>query len=167
MVCWYELKLLPYHWRCLACHTLMDDVHLLTARHFRYELRRGGKIFSSKFGAREVCIAPQAIRYARGPGFACTRPTSSTTGQKEIDLIWWLIKWLGADNVWQPRRGRWLSDWLAVVWLAWRKSKPTRNLFPVGLWQLIYDLILRPTQQFTINLLLLPLFITVLIRIIL
>ena len=37
----------------------MDDVHLLTARHFRYELRRGGKIFSSKFGAREVCIAPQ------------------------------------------------------------------------------------------------------------
>ena len=38
---------------------LMDDVHLLTARHFRYELRRGGKIFSSKFGAREVCIAPQ------------------------------------------------------------------------------------------------------------
>ena len=39
----------------------MDDVHLLTARHFRYELRRGGKIFSSKFGAREVCIAPQAV----------------------------------------------------------------------------------------------------------
>ena len=37
---------------------LMDDVHLLTARHFRYELRQG-KIFSSKFGAREVCIAPQ------------------------------------------------------------------------------------------------------------
>ena len=33
---------------------LMDDVHLLTARHFC-----GGKIFSSKFGAREVCIAPQ------------------------------------------------------------------------------------------------------------
>ena len=32
----------------------MDDVHLLTARHFR-----GGKIFSSRFGAREVCIAPQ------------------------------------------------------------------------------------------------------------
>ena len=24
----------------------------MTARHFRYELRRGGKIFSSKFGAR-------------------------------------------------------------------------------------------------------------------
>ena len=38
----------------------MDDVHLLTARHFRHELCRGGKIFSSKFGAREVCIAPQA-----------------------------------------------------------------------------------------------------------
>ena len=39
----------------------MDYVHLLTARHFRYELCRGGKIFSSKFGAREVkvCIAPQ------------------------------------------------------------------------------------------------------------
>ena len=36
---------------------LMDDVQLLTARHFRYELRQ--KIFSSKFGAREVCIAPQ------------------------------------------------------------------------------------------------------------
>ena len=36
---------------------LMDDVHLLTARHFRY-----GKIFSSKFGAREVCIAPQETR---------------------------------------------------------------------------------------------------------
>ena len=29
---------------------LMDDVHLLTARHFRSELRRGGKIFSCKFG---------------------------------------------------------------------------------------------------------------------
>ena len=43
----------------------MDDVHLLTARHFRYELRRGGKIFSSKFGAREACIAPQA-KLARG-----------------------------------------------------------------------------------------------------
>ena len=43
----------------------MDDVHLLTARHFRYELRknfRGGKIFSSKFGAREVCIAPQDVK---------------------------------------------------------------------------------------------------------
>ena len=40
---------------------LMDDVHLLTARHFRYELRRGGKIFSNKFGAREVCIVPQKI----------------------------------------------------------------------------------------------------------
>ena len=39
--------------------TLMDDVHLSTARHFRCELRRGGKIFSSKFGAREVCIGPQ------------------------------------------------------------------------------------------------------------
>ena len=38
---------------------LMDDVHLLTARHFRYELRSGEKIFSSKFEAREVCIASQ------------------------------------------------------------------------------------------------------------
>ena len=49
---------------------LMDDVHLLTARHFCFDGRclspdssplslRGGKIFSSKFGAREVCIAPQ------------------------------------------------------------------------------------------------------------
>ena len=45
-----------------APNLLMDDVHLLTARHFRFrELRqqlRGGKIFSSKFGARKVCIAP-------------------------------------------------------------------------------------------------------------
>ena len=47
----------------------MDDVHPLTARHFRhfrhfrYELRRGGKIFSSKFEAREVCIAPQISAY--------------------------------------------------------------------------------------------------------
>ena len=37
---------------------LMDDVHHLTARHLRYELR-GVKIFSSKFGAGEVCIASQ------------------------------------------------------------------------------------------------------------
>ena len=38
----------------------MDNVHPLTARHFRYELRlRGGKIFISKFEAREVCIASQ------------------------------------------------------------------------------------------------------------
>ena len=39
---------------------LMDDIHHLKARHFRYELCRGGKIFSSKtkFGARKVCIAP-------------------------------------------------------------------------------------------------------------
>ena len=37
--------------------SLMDDIHLLTAHYFRYELRlRGGKIFSSKFGAHEVCI---------------------------------------------------------------------------------------------------------------
>ena len=44
------------------CIILMDDVHLLTARHFRYEYElRGGKIFSRKFGAREVCIAPQCI----------------------------------------------------------------------------------------------------------
>ena len=43
--------------------TLMDDVHhlTLTARHFRYELRRGEKIFtfSSKFRVREVCSALQ------------------------------------------------------------------------------------------------------------
>ena len=48
----------PSRPKALETH-LMDDVHLLTARHFRYELRRGGKIFSSKFVAREVCIAPQ------------------------------------------------------------------------------------------------------------
>ena len=48
----------------------MDDFHLLTARHFRYELRRGGKIFSCKFGAREVCIAPQNMSK---PLF-CARP---------------------------------------------------------------------------------------------
>ena len=40
-------------------YRLMDDIHLLTAHHFRYELRYGGKIFSTKFGAREVCIASQ------------------------------------------------------------------------------------------------------------
>ena len=36
----------------------MDDIHHLTARHFRYERR---KIFSSIFGARKVCIAPQNL----------------------------------------------------------------------------------------------------------
>ena len=61
---------------------LIDDVHLLTARQatfaksyvvngvskklasgvstlLMYKLRRGGKIYSSQFGAREVCIASQ------------------------------------------------------------------------------------------------------------
>ena len=33
----------------------MDDINHLTARHFCYEQRQ--KIFSSKFGAREGCIA--------------------------------------------------------------------------------------------------------------
>ena len=40
---------------------LMDDIHLLTASHFRsrYELH-GGKMFSSyEFEAREVCFASQ------------------------------------------------------------------------------------------------------------
>ena len=52
-----ELNILPV----VKVMSLMDGVHLLIARHFRYELRRGEKIFSSKFGAREVYIAPHVI----------------------------------------------------------------------------------------------------------
>ena len=40
---------------------LMDDVYLLTARHFPYELRRSRKFFSSIFGVREVTIWPQLL----------------------------------------------------------------------------------------------------------
>ena len=38
----------------------MDDINHLTARHFCYEQRQ--KIFSSKFGAREGCIANRQDR---------------------------------------------------------------------------------------------------------
>ena len=34
---------------------LMDDVHLSTARHFRYELHFPAENFQQPFGAREVC----------------------------------------------------------------------------------------------------------------
>ena len=65
----------------------MDDVHLLTARHLRYELRRGGKVFSSNFGAREVCIAPQVtfVCYSNQSPIARTRPQS---GWNEVIGLW-------------------------------------------------------------------------------
>ena len=40
-------------------NSLMDDIHFLTARHFRYELPLVAEKFSRKFGARELCIASQ------------------------------------------------------------------------------------------------------------
>ena len=46
----------------------MDDIHLLAAHRFRYELRLGGmekfSAVNSKFGARKVCIASQHTRAA-------------------------------------------------------------------------------------------------------
>ena len=45
-----DYPLVMIYWNSI----LMDGVHLLKARHFR-----GGNYFSSKFGAHEVCIAPQ------------------------------------------------------------------------------------------------------------
>ena len=41
--------------------SLMDDVYLSTARHFRYELRLPAENFQQQFGARKVQCASQDI----------------------------------------------------------------------------------------------------------
>ena len=51
------------NWSALINYGLMDDVHLSTACHFRYELRLSAENFQQQFGAREVCRASQIMVY--------------------------------------------------------------------------------------------------------
>ena len=52
------LDVLLQHMQVLLGDALMDDVHLLTARHFRYDVRATENL-QQQFGAREVCCASQ------------------------------------------------------------------------------------------------------------
>ena len=56
------------HTKSVLDHQLMDDVHLLTARHFRYELRPGGKFSAAIWCAGGVLRITRSSIYMSGCG---------------------------------------------------------------------------------------------------